>query len=54
MSSVELVRKEGNLSDKTLRDIEEAKKQYASGKTFSKKEVLEKLGVEIIGHRKNL
>ncbi len=45
MSIVELVKKEGNLSDETIKDIEEAKKQYASGKTFSTKEVLEKLGV---------
>jgi len=45
MSIAELAGKEGTLSDETLRDIAEAKKQYASGKTFSTKEVLEKLGV---------
>jgi DNA-binding TFAR19-related protein (PDSD5 family) len=45
MSIAELVRKEGELSDETLKDISEARKQYAGGKTFSTKEVLEKLGV---------
>lgn len=45
MSIAELVRKEGELSDETLEDIAEARKQYAGGKTFSTKEVLEKLGV---------
>jgi flagellar motor component MotA len=45
MSIAELVRKEGELSDETLEDIAEARKQYAGGKTFSTKKVLEKLGV---------
>ena len=45
MSIAELARDEGKLSDEILQDIAEAKKQYAGGKTFSTKEVLEKLGV---------
>lgn len=45
MSIAELARDEGRLGDEALEDIAEAKRQYASGKTFSTKEVLEKLGV---------
>jgi len=45
MSIAELAGKEGSLSDETLRDIAEAKRQYAGKKTFSTKEVLAKLGV---------
>lgn len=33
------------LSDKTEKDIEEAKKEYLSGKTFSLKEVKEELNL---------
>ena len=42
---VKLMKEEGKLSDKTLEDVKEARKQIKQGKGMSTKELMAKMGI---------